>query len=760
MLKKFIAVRSVGRFVNSAHPGVPACLKTTLVLGGNGFGKTTLCSILRSAAANDPAIIIGRTRLGATTAPEVELLLESGNAKFRNGGWSAAVPDIIVFDGTFIAENVHAGDIVDIEQRRNLYRVIVGKEGVGLAVDEERLASESRAKASEIKAAEKAVQSYVPAGLKLDAFMKLPVDTDIETKIATQTKAIEAVRASETVRARKPLDAIRLPELPTRLEALLAKTLEGIGADAQRAIVAHISRHEMAARGEAWLQQGTEHIRHDSCPYCGQSVEGLALVEAYRHVFADSYRKLKDEIEQVRRGVEREFGERGAAALDGAFKTNEAGVEFWSRYRKLPDVASEPNATKALSALGAALLARLAAKAAAPQEAVPADQQFAQASERFVSAREAVSKYNETINAANVAIATTKAAVASGDLKKEEALLVLLNAQERRHDPKVAKLCAEHRRLVVKKDGLDKAKAEVRAKLEEHTNTVIAPYESRINELLDNFNAGFRIAQTKPAYAGGVASSTYQIVINGTGVDLGDGKTRPDQPSFKNTLSAGDRSTLALAFFITHLERDAERGSRIVVFDDPFTSQDSFRRRQTVHEIKKVGDACKQLIVFSHDATFLRQIRDKCKAGECSVLQLLDHRSLGMKILPCDLDEATRGRAASDMDDLQAYITSGAGKDRDIIRKMRIVLETHCRSTYSGSFEPEDRLGGMVEKIKKAGDGHPAWSQVEELEQINEYSREHHHGEDPKDGTADFIDAQELTGFVKRTLRIVNSLQA
>ena len=42
MLKKFIAVKNVGRFINSGYSGVQECLKTTLVLGGNGFGKTTL----------------------------------------------------------------------------------------------------------------------------------------------------------------------------------------------------------------------------------------------------------------------------------------------------------------------------------------------------------------------------------------------------------------------------------------------------------------------------------------------------------------------------------------------------------------------------------------------------------------------------------------------------------------------------------------------------------------------------------------------
>jgi hypothetical protein len=85
MLKKFIAVKNVGRFINSAHTGVQECLKTTLVLGGNGFGKTTLASILRSNGTNDPAIIAGRARLGTTSAPDVEMLLEAGKATFATG---------------------------------------------------------------------------------------------------------------------------------------------------------------------------------------------------------------------------------------------------------------------------------------------------------------------------------------------------------------------------------------------------------------------------------------------------------------------------------------------------------------------------------------------------------------------------------------------------------------------------------------------------------------------------------------------------
>jgi hypothetical protein len=66
----------------------------------------------------------------------------------------------------------------------------------------------------------------------------------------------------------------------------------------------------------------------------------------------------------------------------------------------------------------------------------------------------------------------------------------------------------------------------------------------------------------------------------------------------------------------------------------------------------------------------------------------------------------------------------------------------------------------VIEKIRKTGQMHPAWPVLDELEAINDYSRDHHHGEDPTNGSiADQIDTVELAGFVKRTLKLVNNLQ-
>ncbi len=129
--------------------------------------------------------------------------------------------------------------------------------------------------------------------------------------------------------------------------------------------------------------------------------------------------------------------------------------------------------------------------------------------------------------------------------------------------------------------------------------------------------------------------------------------------------------------------------------------------------------------------------------------------------MPVDLERACQGRTATDIEDLQTYVTTGAGNLLDLIRKMRVVLETHCWTTYPASFRPaQDWLGEIVRKIREGGDQHPAKDLYDQLDQINDFTSQYYHGEDLADATPDQIDPSELTGYVRRTLKIVNALQA
>lgn len=761
MLKKIIAIKNVGRFRNSAAPGNPQLAKHTFIVGANGYGKTTICAVLRSLQTGNSSHVLGRKTLGATEAPIIELLLDSASARFDGVTWNTTEPAIAIFDGVFVAENVHSGEVVDIEHKRNLYRVIIGEDGVKLATEDAELAAASRGKTTEIGTASKAIQPHVPAGMKVETFLALPTVAEIETQIAEQERAVEAVRQAGAIRDRAPLSEFCLPPLPEGLGALLSRTIDDIAQDAERLLAGHLAAHGMPTGGGAWISTGIEHAE-ETCPFCGQDIRGLPLIAAFRAVFSAHYNELASDIATMTASVSQALGDAALARLDTVAERNNAGSEFWAKYCAFDaaPLALSSDIALTVRALAVAALGLLDRKASTPLEPIALDDRFTTALAAYEAVAALTEATNGAIRAVNKQIAEKKAATGAADVKAAEAELIRRRAIKTRHSETVAALCSAYSALVAEKDRIDKQKEMVRAKLDAHTKTVVKPYERRINDYLTAFNAGFSIAETKHAFPGGVATSSYQLVINNTAIDVGDSKTPVDRPSFKNTLSAGDRTTLALAFFLAHLERDRGTAAKLVVFDDPFNSQDAFRRRQTVHEIMKVAAKCAQVIVLSHDATFLRQVWEKAPAADRVSLTIADHRAQGSKLLPIDLDAACRGRTVTDIDDLQTYLTTGAGALLDIIRKMRVVLETHCLTTYPSSFLVTDWLGDIVRKIREGGEAHPAQPLYDELDQINSYTSQYHHGEDVGDLTPDQIDPTELTGYTRRTLRIVNALQA
>ncbi|HWX14829.1 MAG TPA: hypothetical protein VNY06_08315, partial [Methylocella sp.] len=132
MLERVVAIKNIGRFRNSIASPNPAFAKHTVMFGANAYGKTTFCAVVRSVQSGNVAPLLGRQTLGVSAIPDVDLLFTDGNRRLQDAVWSAVAPQISVFDGVFVSENVHSGDVVDVPHRRNLFRVIVGRAGVAL----------------------------------------------------------------------------------------------------------------------------------------------------------------------------------------------------------------------------------------------------------------------------------------------------------------------------------------------------------------------------------------------------------------------------------------------------------------------------------------------------------------------------------------------------------------------------------------------------------------------------------------------------
>ena len=769
MLKKFISLKRIGRFHNYSAVGDMELRRYTLISGANGTGKTTICAILRSLKTGDPSELKGRHTINDTESPSAAkfLLSDDGadfDANFDGAGWSRIYPHLEIFDDSFVTENVHSGEEVGVNQRRQLYRIMIGEEGVKLAELEANLVVKNRVLNGDITESENAITTHLPEQIHLDEYIRLPAEPDIDRKIDAAKLALRNATESKVIVDRPALTEILLPSIPDGFSGLLGRTIENIAKDAEDQISKHLETHNMQNNGVNWLSQGLNHSDSGTCPFCGQPINGLSIIAAYRAVFGDRYKAHQSDIPSMRNQIEARFDQTALANFKVNMERNKAGIEFWSQHISIDaaTLAASTNSDgigEAIQKLGSATLNLIERKSRQPLDPVHLDTSFESALAEYKVAEHKLKKIDKAISSVNSLIDNLKKNADTVEIGLLEKELAVWRATKSRHEDGINKLCLKYVRLAEEKDEIGQKTKETRQLLNKHTDEMIKPYENRINELLRDFNAKFGIADISHRYSGGTTASTYRLVIEDEPVDLGKPGISQDIPSFKNTLSSGDRSTLALAFFLAHLELDPELDKKTVIFDDPFTSQDAFRRRQTVQEIVKMAQSCRQVIVLSHEITFLQNVWDKAPQGARIALSLDNGGMEGSKITGFDLKRACQGLATQEMDDLQTYLKTGEGDSLSIIRKLRPILEAHCWTSYQAYFNADrDWLGEIVRKIRESGQQHPAWHLCDELVQIKEYTSPYHHGQSMNISSTLSIDKQELQGFVRRTLRLVNAL--
>lgn len=139
MLKKFVEIKNIGKFNNCTASGDVELKKLNVICAENVRGKTILCDVLRSLKTGNAEYILGKKTLGSADPQSANIRLDSSNAVFSNGSWTNPFQNIKIYGSTFVYENVYAGNYVDHEHKKNLYKVIVGVRGVELALKVDEL---------------------------------------------------------------------------------------------------------------------------------------------------------------------------------------------------------------------------------------------------------------------------------------------------------------------------------------------------------------------------------------------------------------------------------------------------------------------------------------------------------------------------------------------------------------------------------------------------------------------------------------------
>jgi len=238
MLRKVVSIANVGRFSSYSASGDVEFAKLTAIFGENGRGKSTITSIIRSLQTGDGDHISERATLPSTSKPEVKIRLDGSMTDFKAGAWSTPLSDIEVFDAQFISDNIFSGLEVDHDHKRNLYRVIVGEQGVILSKKVDELDGKIREGNSEVNETKGKIKAQILDGLDVEKFVALTKFDKIDELIAKKEEEIAALKNAAEIDAKGSFAAVTLPAAPAT--DILSTTLDDLSEDAAAAVAAHV----------------------------------------------------------------------------------------------------------------------------------------------------------------------------------------------------------------------------------------------------------------------------------------------------------------------------------------------------------------------------------------------------------------------------------------------------------------------------------------------------------------------------------------
>jgi wobble nucleotide-excising tRNase len=760
MISRLQLLRNIGQFDSvSSGANIPLA-RLTVVYSENGRGKTTLAAVLRSLATGDPLPIAERRRLAAQHPPHAVLECRGGPppAVFQNNTWNRTLTDVVVFDDVFIDENVHSGLAVQPHHRQNLHELILGAPAVALSRQLQQLVERIEQHNRESRAKERAIPAADRGPFSVEEFCALPVRSDIDQAIREAERALATAREQDAIHTTPPFESLSLPEFDlAAISRVLQQDLPALNSVTLARVQEHLSK--LGQGGEAWVADGMRRIIQGdggeattACPFCAQDLQSSPVIQHYQAYFSDAYAALKHTVSDALGAVNRTHGNDVPAGFERAVRVAVERRQFWSRFCEVAEFTLDTAAVvRDWRAAREAVVAQLTAKEAAPLEHMDVSNETRALVSTYAGHEETITTINRRLQEANQAIGVAKERAATANSTVFAADLARLKAVKARHRSEIKALCDEYLQERAAKETTEQERDQVKTALEQHRTSVFPGYQTAINLYLSRFNADFRLDSVTYANTRGGPACTYKVLINNTPVPVGLADPVPGQPSFRNTLSAGDRNTLALAFFFASLDQDPRLANKIVVIDDPISSLDEHRAFTTVQEIGRLAGQASQVIVLSHKKPVLCRLWNGADTAMRAALEVI-RDSVGSTLRAWDVAEDSITEHDRRHRKLRDYLASGTGDMREVARSIRPHLEEFLRVAYPEHFPPGSMIGPFIDlcerQVGTAQEILDAQS-TQELRNLNEYAKRYHH----QGWETEPINDGELRSFVGRALR-------
>lgn len=764
MIRRLQLIRNIGRFDSYTGSSATDLARLSLIYSENGRGKTTLCAILRSLATGNADFIEERKRIDSANLPHAVVLIDDGttSAVYEESTWSDTVPDLLIFDDLFVDQNVYSGLNVEPGHRQGLHDLIIGREGVTLARKIEELNKQIGELQNDLKSIAASMPLEIRGEFTVDDFCALPQVENIEETLTSAQSRHSALENADAVRDEPQFELMSLPSADLDgLRQLLIRGLSDLEESALVAVQSHLAG--LGEKSEAWIAQGMIYLPSENeasnCPFCGQGLDGPTLVDHYREYFGEAYLSHRTDITETLTDLVSSMSGDRLADFQRELSQLQESHSFWKTYIDLDEVDLDvERITQVWRSTRDLLIDLLSKKQSAPLEIIEVDESAQSTLSEYHNLEQSINSLNVALKSANTEVARVKAETRSGDKAAVQAEVAKLIATESRYAGEIPALCEEYAKFKSAKAEAENQKREYRDQLDDHRTEVIPKYESTINELLGKFSAEFQIVEVRATNPQGIPSSTYCLEINGVRVAVGGGGTVPGEPTFKNTLSSGDRNTLAFAFFLAWLQHEQDLSNVIVVIDDPISSMDDSRALTSAQEIRGLTNRAAQVILLSHSKQLLCSVWQNFEQSESSALEI--RRSPNdSEIVQWDIHAA----AITEYDRRHLLLRdfeSGEPKEaRGVAESLRLVLEGYLRVVCAADFPPGRRLGAFLRDARlRVNTRQPVIPEAKiiELEEIAEYAHRFHHDTNPDwDVALSNLNETELLSYVRRVLVLV-----
>lgn len=757
MLERIHRVKGIG-LLHDADGRQHGLKKASLIYADNGVGKSTLASIIRSCASNNPDLIIRRRTIDGNNQSEVVFQFSNGQqSKFTNSSWDTPRQELLVFDSDFVEQNVYAGGQVTTDHRKNLLQFALGTTAVNAQHEYDQADNDALAATQSVRDITNQLAGF-HRGTSLQRFRELAEVSDAEAQIE---------RLNQRIVEAQNIGLIQAKALPRKLDeplfeidpifSVLARALADIDLAAEERVKQHINSHNKPNL-ERWISDGYSYGDEERCPYCNQSLDGIDLIQAYRSYFNQDYNQLKAAVAGLSHQISTCTSEGIIERLQASFATASATIDGWQEHVEIPPPEfNSEGARDALTEIRTQLDALRNTKDAKLLESVGSEEEKAELIEKWQRLIDIVTSCNEGIDRAANLITTYKAGLAAvnqDDLRQSIANLELANTRYRQD---VVDLFSQLDSAISQENGAKSEKQNKKDALNAIMQTTLENYKDRINALLGVFGAQFSIPNIDFNYRGGLRSN-YNLHMRGTNIELAGGA-----PDFKTSLSESDKRTLAFAFFVASIESNVDLVNKIVVIDDPMSSLDLNRKQQTRAILKRINDNCEQLIVLVHDIHFMRNLRDDIVRASspqnvaCMKLKTVANRYSDFDAI--DIDKECEGSYFRCHRTLGEYLDGTAQSSMEVARSIRPMLEGYLHRRFPGMISSGLLFGQVINLINDAPQGRPlahAQNITTELNDLNTYAGQYHHDTNPAADQVQITDG-ELRNFVERAIRVVHA---